>query len=203
LRCRFIIYLVYIILNDQFDNIGNGKPQVSGKKLSQYDMNVYFQLNLLRDMQIDNKSSSKRDIRKMLHPNLDEDNLPSESEPPVGTRLKISNLFSSKNKIKIEPMYYSRYKEFSKMPPTNLDVPVIRNASPYISGEQLYRQEYLKSKLRWTSNKSFKGYFGKASSASAANFIPNYVTITPSEPPLLHKFRDLDKGKWIDDNFKV
>lgn len=164
-------------------------------------MNVYFQLNLLRDMQTE-KPSSKREIRQMLHPNLEEDKLPNENEQPVGTRAQINNLFSSKTKIKIEPMYYTRYKEFAKLPPTNLDVPIIRNASPYISEEQLYRHEYLKSKQNWTSSKTFKGYFGKASSASSANFIPNYVTITPSEPPLLHKFRNLDKGKWIDENFK-
>ena len=29
------------------------------------------------------------------------------------------------------------------------------------------------------------------------NFISNYVTRTPSEPPLNHKFRDEDKSRFI------
>jgi hypothetical protein len=29
------------------------------------------------------------------------------------------------------------------------------------------------------------------------DFIPNYVTATPSESPLLFRFRDVSKDKWI------
>jgi hypothetical protein len=79
-------------------------------------------------------------------------------------------------------------------------VPIIRNSSPYISEEELHRQEYIKSKERWMIPKQFQSYFGKASHSN--NFIPNYVTITPSEPPILHKFRDTERDRWLDGNFK-
>ena len=29
------------------------------------------------------------------------------------------------------------------------------------------------------------------------NFIQNYVMATPSEPPVCHKFREVNKNKWI------
>ena len=138
----------------------------------------------------------------MLHPTLESKQLPTETEAVVGTKAKLTRMFGSKKRIKIEPKYYTRYKEFSKLPAANLDIPVIRNASPYISEEELYRMEYIKSKQRWVDGQPFKTYFGKASSSSSSNFIPNYVTLTPSEPPALHKFRNLEKDKWVDDNFK-
>jgi hypothetical protein len=176
-------------------------PPKKLKKMDQYDMNIYYQLNLLRDM-TSHRPSSKRDIRKMLHPSLEEKQLPPETEDMVGTKAKLSNMFKKKIKVKINPKYYTRFGEFKKMPPTNLDVPVIRNSSPYISEEELYRRQYLEGKKKWVVPDKFKTYFGKASSDGSSNYIPNYVTITPSEPPILHKFRDMEKEKWIDKNFK-
>ncbi len=165
-------------------------------------MNVYYQLNLLKDMN-STKNSSKKDIRQMLHPALEDDNLPKTTQNLVGTKAHIQNMFlTNKTRIKISPKFYSRHQEFAKLPKTNLDVPVIRNASPYVSEEELYRKEYIQSKKNWVGQKSFKNYFGKASSSTSSNFIPNYVTITPSEPPILHKFRDLEREKWVDENFK-
>jgi len=44
--------------------------------------------------------------------------------------------------------------------------------------------------LKRISNNEFKTFFGKATTGlKKGNFIPNYVTATPSEPPMLHKFR--------------
>ena len=138
----------------------------------------------------------------MLHPGIEDENLPRSNNNLVGTKAHIKNMFVKKKRIKVDPKYYTRYKEFKKLPPSNLDVPVIRNASPYISEEELYRKEYIDSKNKWVDTQAFKNYFGKASSSASSNFIPNYVTITPSEPPILHKFRDLTKEKWMDENFK-
>ena len=178
------------------------QPKTKQKKMNQFDMNIFYQLNLLKDM-YSTTNNSKKDIRKMLHPAIDEENMPKYNNNLVGTKAHIKNMFVKKKKIKFNPKYYSRFKEFAKMPPSNLDVPVIRNASPYINEEELYRKEYLASKNKWIGGKnSFKSYFGKASSSSSSNFIPNYVTITPSEPPLLHKFRDMDRERWLDLNFK-
>lgn len=162
-------------------------------------MNLYYKLNLIRDMNND-QCKSKKEIRKMLHPTLENQFLPDNEKPVTATVTNLDLMFTQKHKVKVEPKFFSRFKEFNKMPPSNLDVPIIRNSSPYISEEELVRQEYLKSKEKWIDNKSFKNYFGQATHTT--NFIPNYVTITPSEPPILHKFREIEQNKWIGNNFK-
>ena len=49
------------------------------------------------------------------------------------------------------------------------------------------------------SNSEFKTFFGKATCGLLkGNFIPNYVTMTPSNPPMLHKFREEHRDKWIE-----
>jgi hypothetical protein len=54
---------------------------------------------------------------------------------------------------------------------------------------------------KWIVKNDFKTYFGKASTGKV-NYIQNYVTRDPSEPPLLHKFRDKDKERWLADDIK-
>lgn len=168
------------------------------KKMSQYEMNVYYKLNLLKDLD-NNKGNTRREIRKMLHPTISEDQLPDEKESLISTNMQLNSLFKKRLKYGTTPRFYSRYKEFNKLPETNFDVPVITNSSPYISEEQVYRKEFLENKQGWLYNE-FKTYFSKASKTD--NFIQNYVTMTPSEPPLLHKFRVVQKKKWIDHDFK-
>ena len=80
------------------------------------------------------------------------------------------------------------------MPETNFEIPIIRNSSPYITEENLAQKLQEERKKYGT----FKSYFGVASTGlTKGNFIPNYVTITPSEPPILHKFRDENRENWI------
>lgn len=200
-------------LGQTVDTFGNpihdsSMSKIKNKKhLSQYEMDVYYKMNLIKDMHSDHHKS-KKEIRQMLHPTIEHEQLlPEGAEVQLtAPHSMLNSLFSnSKTKIKTKPMFYNRNKEFAKLPPTNLDVPVIRNASPYIGEEELIRKEYIKNKKKWVVPSQFKNFFGKASSlADKERYIPNYVTITPSEPPILHKFRDMDRGKWVDkSNFKV
>ena len=57
-------------------------------------------------------------------------------------------------------------------------------------------KEKLNSKKKWIDQKGFNNNVGKAS-VNRANFIKNYVRVTPSLPPLLYKFRQPQKNKWI------
>ena len=123
----------------------------------------------------------------MFHSILIEEQLPSENNSLINKHLLVNSLFSDKNKLRIEPKFFTRFNDFSKIPPPNFDVPMIRNSSPYINEEQVKRQEFLESKKKWLDSKEFKSYYSKASKSD--NFIPNYVTMTPSNPPILHKFR--------------
>jgi hypothetical protein len=103
-------------------------------------------------------------------------------------------------------------KSLNKMPKSNFEQPVIASSSPYVSEEELRRKEYMESKKRWVSNKEFKSFhkgifynswFAYLFSASKQeSFIPNYVTMTPSEPPILHKFKSVKKEDWLSGDFK-
>lgn len=55
------------------------KDQANKKNLSQYEMNVYFKLNLIKDMQ-SKHHKSKKEIRQMLHPTVDENQLPKDTD---------------------------------------------------------------------------------------------------------------------------
>ncbi len=51
----------------------------------------------------------------------------------------------------------------------------------------------------WIVKKNFNVFIGKASSIrnSRRNEIKNYVMRTPSLPPSLYNFREINKNKWI------
>ncbi|CDW88751.1 UNKNOWN [Stylonychia lemnae] len=89
--------------------------------------------------------------------------------------------------------HFSNHKFYSALPQSNFDVPVIRNASPYISQDEELRKQYLASKQNWIADKDFQTNFGKASQMTK-NYIENYVIRDPSPPPINHKFRDDDKN---------
>lgn len=58
-------------------------------------------------------------------------------------------------------------------------------------------KEYMENKKKWINKKDFQRIFGRKSSQENAHFISNYVSLDPSNPPILHKFREEDRSKWI------
>ncbi len=69
-------------------------------------------------------------------------------------------------------------------------------STPYISEQQKYIKEYKKNKNKWINKNDFSKYVDKAS-ANRGLYIPNYVSMTPSDPPANYKFRNISKDKWI------
>lgn len=64
-------------------------------------------------------------------------------------------------------------------------------------------KEYKKNKQKWIIKNDFKKYVDKAT-VNRALYIPNYVNLTPFDPPANHKFRSISKEKWIcNNNFYV
>ena len=66
---------------------------------------------------------------------------------------------------------------------------------PFMSKEEKYIREKLLDKKNWLNKNGFLVSVGKYKIKD--NFIPNYVNATPSESPLIHQFRDVNKYKWI------
>ena len=75
---------------------------------------------------------------------------------------------------------YNDYKGIYKQPYMNWD-------------EKCIRERYL-DKKNWLNK---KGFLSSIKVNNRENEIPNYVTATPSEPPLLYKYRNVSKDKWI------
>jgi len=63
---------------------------------------------------------------------------------------------------------------------------------PYMNNEEKYYREKFLDKKNWLNKNGFLPSMNRNN-----NYIPNYVTATPSESPLLFHFRDVSKNKWI------
>ena len=71
-----------------------------------------------------------------------------------------------------------------------------RNVSEtYLCPEEKYRHEAYLDKKNWINKRGFIVSVGKYK--MKPNFISNYVGMTPSEPPVCYKYRDVNKKKWI------
>jgi len=168
--------------------------------------------------------SSIRTIRKILHPFLPEEfatdftqtvfftivynkKARSMRSSVEGSMLSSASGFH-KNKTITHP--FTNFKQYTKMPKLTTEIvffyyfsnkkPCVRTSGPYETAEERERREFLESKKNWVDKNNFKGTF---KSGSDPKFIPNYVTRDPSNPPVLHKFREENKTKWIGGNFFV
>ena len=74
---------------------------------------------------------------------------------------------------------------------------VITNSSPYMSLEHKEYIEMKENKKKWINKKDFITHVGNVINNKKIFFIKNYVTITPSIPPLLYNFRNENKKKWM------
>ena len=73
----------------------------------------------------------------------------------------------------------------------------MRISAPYITYEELRAREAKVSKKKWIDH---KGFLACVKNHPEETAIPNYVNITPSDPPNSHKFREVKKKNWISNN---
>lgn len=93
----------------------------------------------------------------------------------------LQNLKQKKNRIKL---IKNNYKGIFNFPFLNPD-------------EKYYREKFL-DKKNWINKKGFYVSVGNYKMGGGRNFISNYVSATPSESPLNHNFREVNKTKWVD-----
>jgi hypothetical protein len=72
----------------------------------------------------------------------------------------------------------------------------LRISTPFISEDERIVRAMHENKRKWIVKKNFMTSVGKAST-NRSQVISNYVGATPSQFPLLHKFREVDKKKWV------
>lgn len=69
----------------------------------------------------------------------------------------------------------------------------------YINSDEKYYCDKIIDTKKWLYKKGFINNTGKYNINQNYYFIKNYVVATPSQPPLLHNFRDVSKNQWINE----
>ena len=130
---------------------------------------------------------------------------------------KLKNPFFSKNYSYVKPRLLNSNNSHSQKKYLNKSVSVISeyerkhwadikekaciidNDSPYMDSTTKEYLENKKNEKKWVVKKKFENVVGKASSYQNYNFrdIKNYVMRTPSLPPVLYKFREKERNKWV------
>lgn len=70
--------------------------------------------------------------------------------------------------------------------------------NPYMDDYERIRIENIKNKDKYLFEKGFNVATGVKYMEKNLPIVKNYVNISPSEPPLNHKFRDINKPQWLD-----
>lgn len=76
----------------------------------------------------------------------------------------------------------------------------MRSSGPYETEDERRRRELAESKKLWVAKKDFDTVF---SSRISPQLMVNYITMDPSDPPSLHKFRTENKKRWLAGKFIV
>jgi hypothetical protein len=67
-----------------------------------------------------------------------------------------------------------------------------------MSDEDKFYRDQNDNKRRWIAKKDFYHYPGKSVSDNRFKKHPNYIFNSPYEPPANHKYREVEKVKWMD-----
>jgi hypothetical protein len=73
----------------------------------------------------------------------------------------------------------------------------VTTVGPYISPDEQRRKDEIRSKEKWIQPRNFL-----SSVKIRPNFIPNYVQATPSQFPLLHSYREINRTRWLAGDFR-
>ena len=74
---------------------------------------------------------------------------------------------------------------------------IVRISGPYITPDEIKKQDEKKSKEKWVTKTNFKNYVGVASSKKLKS-LPIMMNLVPfKNSPLNYCFREIDKSKWV------
>ena len=189
-RNEIIIFINNFIINNKINSnyeIGNFSDVI---KINFSDKNIgYLFMNEFK------KSFQKNELYKNISINLTE-----KKQNMYNSKSTSNILVKSKNGI-YKKYYDSNIYNGSYFHKHMLDISkkagVITNSSPYMSSEHREYIEKLKDKKKWVSDRDFITSVGRPINNKKIFVIKNYVSLTPSIPPLLYKFRNENKKKWI------
>ena len=161
--------------NFQFQNKTDGNHIIRKNKLILPKIKSLYKYKKEEQKNKDDKfHDRKKYLKKVILYNSKVDLI---SEKCIRTGKYLMPKIINKNKMRIK---FNNYKSEYKY--------------PYMNNEEKYQREKFLDKKNWINKHGFISY---ARDKSKENFIPNYVMATPSESPLLFKYRDISKDKWI------
>lgn len=161
----------YNITNDKKSRLCNCKETLNTRKLPKIKFNKYRSIS---SDYIVERNKKENLINKVIS-NNSKDMTITEKSVSSGINIYHQSLSNHKNK--------NNYKGASYLPFLNPD-------------EKYYREKFL-DKKKWLDKKGFLVSVGNYKMGGSGHYISNYVSATPSEPPLCHNFRDVHKDKWV------
>lgn len=173
----------------------NSNEKVGNYVLNNYK-NYYDSVRLIYNKSNKNKSNNNGSLEGTLtkrhykelnndasYTEIIRDNLVSQLDLPIEVKRNVN--------MSKEILLLKQQEVLNMIRPT-----INRISSPYFTEEDLRHLDCYHNKEKWIDSKGF-------SLATSNNYISklplikNFVMASPSNPPVLHKFRDVKKEKWI------
>ncbi len=111
------------------------------------------------------------------------------SMPLIITKINLNNNNSNSERIINKKLLFKKKN--------NNNNSIFLPKGPYIDEYKMRINDEKKNKLLWLNQNGFNQFAAKATGIKIRNYISNYVSKSPSEFPLQHKFREENKEKWI------
>ena len=111
------------------------------------------------------------------------------SMPLIITKINLNNNNSNSERIINKKLLFKKKNNYNS---------IFLPKGPYIDEYKMRINDEKKNKsLLWLNHNGFNQFAAKATGIKIRNYISNYVSKSPSEFPLQHKFREENKEKWI------
>ena len=101
---------------------------------------------------------------------------------------------------RIRSNFNKNFKKYDKELNTYADTPSIRCSSAYMTEDQAYRRELIKSKKKWVTTEDFRRVFGKKTENDRIKEDTINTHMEEDiyiEPYRIDRFRRMDKTKWV------
>ena len=103
---------------------------------------------------------------------------------------------------RIRSNFNKKFKKYDKELNTYANMPSIRCSSAYMTEDQAYRREFIKSKKKWVAAEYFRRVFGKKTEndrikEEKLNNNKNLMDDIYIEPYKFEEFREVNRKKWI------
>lgn len=220
LKCKILQNIEWTLHNklNRKNNYNNNNSSTSNNVIIAKNKKIKFDISKVKDNELAleetsiNNDSTNNDSLKNSN-SISNNKILNRCNFDKSERENISSNYNNKKIMKILPLikenklkpYKRKELIFKNLENVlkNINTKYNRISTPYMSTYENNIIQDLKSKEKWINKDGFISTATKNINNSCIyNYIPNYINISSSKPPLLHKFREVDKSKWINKKIK-